>query len=303
MEHPDDAAVYRMPSGDRMIVTVDLIAPIVNDPRTFGKVACANSVSDVYAMGGRPLTALNIVCFPTKSLPYEVLHEVIAGSMEILREANCPLLGGHTVADEEFKFGFSVTGIVEGGETWSIDRAQVGHVLVLTKPIGTGVVNKGIKSGKLEDDSPLVLEAMRSMVALNARGAVAGRAAKASACTDITGFGLAGHAAQFAKASKVTFELHRDAVPTFEGIRKLIAGGTVAGRAKENWSAYKGRIGGELSENDGLLLFDPQTSGGLLLAIPESEVSTFKKALSDWELGAHVIGRVLPRQAHDLVVK
>lgn len=302
-EHPDDAAVYRMPGGDLLIQTVDLIAPIVNDPREFGRVAAANSISDVYAMGGRPLTAMNIVCFPVKSLPLDVLKQVLTGALDVLKEARCLLVGGHTVADPEFKFGLSVSGLVEGGEVLSIDRARAGDVLLLTKPLGTGVVNQALKKGKLEDSSPTFRQAVASMTALNAAGARAARAAGAHAATDVTGFGLLGHAAQFARASEVTFEIDRAAVFTFDGVPDLIAAGMIPARSRDNAEAYRPQVAGVASEAEATLMFDPQTSGGLLVSVPESGVAAFFSALDGWAPGARAIGRVVPRREHDVVVR
>ena len=302
-EHPDDAAVFRMPGGDLLIQTVDLIAPIVDDPATFGKVAAANSISDVYAMGGRPLTAMNIVCFPTKELPLTVLREVIDGALEKLVEAKCLLVGGHTVTDPEFKFGLSVSGVIEGGEIWSIDRAQVGDVLILTKPLGTGVVNQALRKGKVDENSASYLASVESMITLNAAGAKAGRAAGAHAVTDVTGFGLLGHGAQFARASKVTFEIQRAEVFFLEGVRNLAESGVIPARAKDNAEAYKTMVTGIASDLEAALLFDPQTSGGLLVSLPEQNVQRFFDALKDWKLGAKVIGRVVARGQHDLVVR
>jgi selenide, water dikinase len=294
----------RTPGGDLLVQTVDLIAPIVDDPAAFGRIAAANSLSDVYAMGGRPIAALTVACFPTKTLPVEVLRDIMRGAQSILDEAGCPLVGGHTVADDELKLGFSVSGVVEGGpqNILSIDRAQAGDVLILTKPLGTGVVNKAIRDGTLDDASPEVRAAVRSMTTLNARGAAAARAAGAHAATDVTGFGLLGHGAQFARASNVTFAIDPAAVPALDGVPELLARGVTAGRAKDNRASYSGRIGGELSERDASLLFDPQTSGGLLIALPESWVARFRAALGDWQLGAALVGRVLPRGASDVII-
>lgn len=301
-EHPDDAAVFRMPGGDLLIQTVDLIAPIVDDPRDFGRVATANSLSDVYAMGGRPLTAMNVVCFPSK-LPMSVLQEVLEASLAMLEEAGCLLVGGHTVADDELKFGLSVSGIVEGGEVLSIDRAHVGDLLVLTKPIGTGVVNRALRDGKLEHSSPTYLEAVKSMITLNAAGALAARAGKANAATDITGFGLLGHAAQFARASKVSFEIDRGSVPTFEGVTRLVADGTIPERTGDNQEAYREQVSGLSSELEAGVLFDPQTSGGLLVSLPESGLDAFLAALGGWALGAQVVGRVVAQGEREVVIR
>jgi selenide, water dikinase len=303
MEHPDDAAVFRMPGGDLLVQTVDLIAPIVDNPVAFGQIAAANSLSDVYAMGGRPLTAMNIMCFPAKQLPLEVLREILEGALDRIREAGCALVGGHTVVDPELKFGLSVSGVVDDGEVWSIDRARVGDLLVLTKPIGTGVINQGLRKGKVGEDSPGYQQAVRSMIALNATGARAGRAAGASAVTDVTGFGLLGHAAQFARASRVTFDIEARAVPYFEGTRALVTDGVVPKRAGENADSYRSRVSGVASDEDAVLLFDPQTSGGLLACIPEEKLGVFTDALGDWPLGVAVIGRVVTAREHDVVVR
>ena len=302
MEHPDDAAVYRMPGGDLLVQTIDLIAPIVNDPAMFGRVACANSLSDVYAMGGRPIAAMNVACFPADALPTSVLRQVMDGALETLREAGCPLVGGHTVVDPEFKFGFSVSGVIDDGEPLSIDRARVGDVLVLTKPLGTGVVNQALRKGLIDDDAAPYLEAQRSMITLNAAGARACRAAGAHAATDVTGFGLLGHAAGFARASRVSFEIEAAALPVFGGVRELVAQGIRAGRAEANRKAYADRVQGA-REEDLPILFDPQTSGGLLVALPAEGVDRFTAGLGDWALGAPVIGRVLPGGAHDVVMR
>lgn len=301
MEHPDDAAVFRLPGGDLLVQTVDLIAPIVNEPDRFGAVAAANSLSDVYAMGGRPLTAMNIMCFPD-SLPLAVLAEILEGARRIISEAGAVLVGGHTVLDSELKFGLAVSGVVDDGAIWSIDRARVGDLLVLTKPIGTGIVNQALRKGRIDEASAPYQHALRSMTALNAAGARAARAAGASAATDVTGFGLCGHAAQFARASQVTFELERAAVPTLEGVRELVAGGAIPKRSRENAEAYRGRVAGVAGEDEATLLFDPQTSGGLLACIPADRLADFQRAMADWPLGTAAVGRVAGRGSHDVVL-
>jgi selenide,water dikinase len=292
-----------MPGGDLLVQTVDLIAPIVRDPAMFGKVACANSLSDVYAMGGRPIAAMNVVGFPSKRLDVSVLRMVIDGALETLAEAQCPLVGGHTVDDDEFKFGFSVSGVIEGGEILSIDKAQVGDVLVMTKPLGTGVVNRALRKDAIDDRSPVYVEAQRSMITLNAGGAKAARAARAHAATDVTGFGFLGHATQFARASQVTFEIDRTSIPVFEGVRDLIAKGLAAGRAKDNGSAYGARVRGLQSDEEAAILFDPQTSGGLLVSLPPDQADAFKHAMGDWPLGVSIVGRVGAKSEHDVVLR
>ena len=301
MEHPDDAAVYRLPGGDLLVQTVDLIAPIVNEPDRFGAIAAANSLSDVYAMGGRPLTAMNIMCFPD-SLPLALLAEILEGARQTIGEAGAVLVGGHTVLDPELKFGLAVSGIVEEGEVWSIDRARVGDLLVLSKPLGTGIVNQALRKRMVDEGSGPYQHALRSMTALNAAGARAARIAGASAATDVTGFGLCGHAAQFARASQVTFEIDRAAVPTLEGVPELVAGGAVPKRSRENAESYRGRVAGLASEEEAVVLFDPQTSGGLLTCIPPDRLGDFQRAMADWPLGVAAVGRVVPRGGEDVVV-
>lgn len=291
-----------MPGGDLLIQTVDVIAPIVNDPAMFGRIACANALSDIYAMGGRPFAALNIACFPSNTLPLEILEQTMIGAMDTLRQAGCALLGGHTVDDPEFKFGFSVSGVIEAGPTYSIDRAEVGHVLVLTKPIGTGVINQSLRKRVISDESAPYLQAQRSMSALNKSAAMAAREAQASSATDITGFGLLGHLGQFARASNVTMQVYRADIPAIEGVRELIAGGHIPKRAKENAAKYAGRVSGIRSFEESMFLFDPQTSGGLLAVVPEDRVDVFVSTMGNWEFGVHAIGRVTERGEHDVIV-
>lgn len=302
--HPDDAAVYRSPGGDLLVQTVDVIAPIVNDARTFGRVAAANAVSDVYAMGGRPLTALNVVCFPVKKLPIHVLQEILAGALEVLQEAGALMVGGHSVADEELKFGLSVTGIIEQGQPiWSLDRAEPGDLLVLTKPLGTGVMNQALRQDAIDASSAIHREAVRSMITLNALPASAGRAAGVHAATDITGFGFLGHASHLARASGVTLELERAAIPFFSGVRELVSRGFAPARCRDNASAYRDQIAGLDSEDEAALLFDPQTSGGLLLSVPADRIDGLERALVTWPLGLAVVGRVVERGSHEIVLR
>ncbi len=298
-EHPDDAAVLRLPGGDLLVQTVDLIAPIVDDPRTFGRIAAANSLSDVYAMGGRPFAAMSVACFPSKALPMEVFREILAGALDALREAKAALVGGHTVEDPELKYGLSVSGLVEP-DVWSIDKARSGDVLLLTKPLGTGVVNRALRKDAIGESSPVLAQAVASMTTLNEQPMRAGRLAGAHAATDVTGFGLLGHAAQFARASNVTFEIRRAAVPVFDGVPELLAQGLAAARCRDNGEAYRERIEGIASDDEAAILFDPQTSGGLLLAIPETAVDTFLQAMRSWPFPPSVIGRVASRAGVDV---
>jgi selenide, water dikinase len=294
--------VYVWEGGPALVQTVDFFTPIVDDPFLYGQIAAANALSDVYAMGGRPLTAMNIMCFPD-SLPLEVLGAILEGAQRTIGEAGAVLVGGHTVLDPELKFGLAVSGIVDDGDVWSIDRARVGDLLVLTKPIGTGIVNQALRKGLVDETSLPYQHSVRSMTTLNAAGARAARAAGASAATDVTGFGLCGHAAQFARASQVTFEFDRAAIPTLDGVPALVAGGAVPKRSRENAESYRQRVAGVAGEEEAVLLFDPQTSGGLLACIPAQRLDDFRQAIGDWPLGVAAVGRVTPRGEHDVVVR
>lgn len=301
----DDAGIYRLQDGSALVQTVDFFTPVVDDPYAFGQVAAANSLSDVYAMGGRPLTALNILCFPAGDLALPDLHRILQGGADKLKEAGCSLLGGHTVIDKELKFGCSVTGIVDPKDVWQNSGARAGHRLVLTKPLGTGILCSAIKQGKLDADA--AAEVTRNMAALNRDGCEAARkTGGVSAATDITGFGLAGHVGQMAKASGVTIRIDAAALPVYSRAVELAKGGLKTRGDKTNRVFLKGRYetakGVEPVLED--LCFDPQTSGGLLLVVAPDLVEALVRALKGVSTpSASVIGEVLPRRGDlDLVV-
>jgi selenide,water dikinase len=303
----DDAGVYRL-DGDRALVqTVDFFTPIVDDPFAYGQIAAANSLSDVYAMGGRPLTALAIAGFP-KEADRSVLKAIFAGGLAKLEEAGVALLGGHTVQDQEIKFGYSITGEVDPRRVWSNAGAKPGDLLLLTKPLGTGIIATALKFGRAPVSA--VDAAVRSMLALNRAAADALRALPAGAvhaCTDITGFGLLGHATEMAAGSGVTIEISASAVPVLEGAVELAdsdQGKNIPGGGRNNASHFGPGVKVDAGVSPSVLnvLFDPQTSGGLLVSVSADAASNVFKALSDAGVPQTHIGRVLPPHTHHLVV-
>jgi selenide, water dikinase len=285
--------VYAWEGGPALVQTVDFFTPIVDDPYTYGQIAAANSLSDVYAMGGEPRTALAIAAFPKEGLDAGEIAAIFKGGYDKLREAGTALLGGHTVQDNEIKFGYAVTGAVAPERMLTNAGARVGDVLILTKPIGTGVVGTAIKSGRAPQD--LVDRAVRSMVTLNkTAAAIVARAAGVHACTDITGFGLLGHLSEVAAASGVAVELAATQVPLLEGIVPLVARNRSGGMAS-NRAHFGPRIAiaPVMSRDLQDLLFDPQTSGGLLVAVSQETAGEISNALADAGVLAATIGRVI----------
>jgi selenide,water dikinase len=264
-----------------LVLTMDVITPIVDDPRAFGVIAAANAMSDVYAMGGLPELALSFVGFPTDKLPLEMLGEVLAGMQEACARAGCAVVGGHTIADGEPKAGLAVVGSVDRGRVWSHRSAREGHRLVLTKPLGTGIVGQAIRAGKADED--LVQRATAQMMALNAAARDVGVAVGASSCTDVTGFGLLGHLRNIVEASNLSATLYATNVPLIEGALELTWAGIVPGGSKRNL-AYASAVTAFESDVDEavrLLLADAQTSGGLLLCVPAAEADAAVRRLHD----------------------
>ena len=317
----DDAGVYRWEGGPALVQTVDFFTPIVDDPYVYGEIAAANAVSDVYAMGGRPLTALAIAAFPKDDLDRETIRAIFRGGFDKLREAGVALLGGHTVQDPEIKFGYAVTGAIDPARVLSNAGAKPGDELFLTKPIGTGIVGTAIKFDRVP--KALMDEAVRSMCTLNrdAADAIASLPAGAvHACTDITGFGLAGHATEMARASNVTLEIALAQVPVFDGVVEMAAQNRSGGMTsnEEHFSAgirtsganrrvQSGAVppsGGATIDERISLIYDPQTSGGLLVAVDGGHVDTAEGAFRRRGVRVWRIGRVVaavPRIHIDMV--
>jgi selenide,water dikinase len=290
----DDAGVYRWEGGPALVQTVDFFTPIVDDPYTYGQIAAANAVSDIYAMGGRPLTALAIAAFPKEGLDRDVIRAVFQGGFDKLREANVSLLGGHTVQDPEIKFGYAVTGAIDPTRILTNAGAKPGDVLFLTKPLGTGIVGTAIKFDRAP--SALVEEAVRAMRTLNRAAADALQTLPAGAvhaCTDITGFGLAGHGSQMARASGVTLVIDAGKLPLLNGIVAMASANRSGGLgSNQEHFGEAVRIDPALDEALAWVLYDPQTSGGLLVAVSRDAASAARAALSAAGVHAAEIGTV-----------
>lgn len=291
----DDAGVFAVSDDLALVQTVDFFAPIVDDPYAFGQIAAANALSDVYAMGGEPLTALNVVGFPNDKLPMEVLADILRGADEKIREAGAVTVGGHSVIDDEVKFGLAVTGRVDPRAMLTNAAACAGDRLVLTKAIGTGILATAAKRGDLGAVEQRAL--IESMTRLNRAASVAARNARARCATDITGFGLLGHALHIARASKVTLVIRLAAVPVLPGTREAISRGIRTGGAERNRSYVEPLVDwASVSESDRALLIDPQTSGGLLVAIPPSRLGGYLAAVP----GAVEIGEVVAPESRSI---
>lgn len=289
----DDAGVYRIGENLALVNTVDFFPPIVDDPYDFGRIAAANALGDVYAMGGRPVTAMNLVAFPKEGLSLDVLHDILRGGADKLAEAGVALVGGHSVADPEPKYGLAVTGLVDPARVVTNAGARPGDRLVLTKPIGTGIVTTALKQNAADAQS--VARVIESMAHLNRRAAELMVEAGAHACTDITGYGLLGHALEMATASGVALRIAHRHVPHFPAALALIARGITSSGLASNRRAFSGKthFDAAVPETWRDLLFDAQTSGGLLIALPEAAASQIVEQLAaEGHLGVAVIGRV-----------
>lgn len=281
--------------------TADVITPLVDDPHTFGRIAAANAVSDVYAMGGRPVTAMNLVFFPACSLPGEILREILAGGQSILQEAGVCLVGGHTVEDDELKYGLSVTGLVSPDAIIRNSTARPGDVLILTKPLGTGIISTAIK-GEMAS-AQIIAEAVRWMTTLNRAAAQLMAECHATAATDVTGFGLIGHAAEMARGAGITMRIDLAATPLMNGLTGLVADGMLPAGCYRNRDHYLPLLSGIHRDGDALLpLFDPQTSGGLLISFAPEDADRFMTSAESSGIFARRIGEVLPLQTSSLEV-
>ncbi len=293
----DDAGIFRLSDDLALVQTVDFFAPIVDDPYDFGQIAAANALSDVYAMGGEPLTALCIAGFPTGQLPVSVLSEILRGAQDKVHEAGASIVGGHTVTDDEVKFGLSVTGRIDPRHVLSNANARVGDVLVLTKSLGTGILSTAIKRGKATPESETAL--VLSMKTLNRDAAAAALSLGVQCATDVTGFGLLGHASHIARASNVTVCISAGNVQLLPGVADALALGIRTGGAERNESFLQPIVQwGRTTDVQRALLMDPQTSGGLLLAVPRDRVSDYLARVDS----ARVVGEVVARGEHLLVV-
>ena len=295
-DHADDAGVYLLAPEMALVQTVDFFTPIVDDPYTFGQIAATNALSDVYAMGGRPLTALAMVCFPEKE-DIAILERILAGGLSKMIEAGCTVVGGHSIRDEEIKFGYAVTGGVHPKKVLTNGSAQPGDRLLFTKALGTGVISTAIKRGKA---LPAWIEAATaSMTALNRTAAevITGTGNFAvHSLTDVTGFGLIGHAREMALASKVSLKIHANALPLLEGALECTRAGYIPAGLKANREFAECAVSYEagVSEELKTMIFDPQTAGGLLISVAAQDAERLGAALRDEAVPAVEIGEVLP---------
>ena len=298
----DDAGIYRISDDLCIVQTVDVMTPCVDDAHTFGRICAANCLSDIYAMGGVPRTALSVIAFPSETLGGEIMRQMMLGAMEVLAEANVALIGGHSIKDEEIKLGFAITGTIDADDAVRHETAHVGDVLVLTKPLGAGVLAFSRQIGQGDGDS--FAAATASMATLNKDAAEAMTEAGASACTDVTGFGLFGHLIGMARKSQVTCQVYADAMPAFDGAVDALRAGVVPGAIERN-GEY---VGDDLVVDDGVdeamahLGLDAQTSGGLLIAVPEDRHDALMQSLADRGVQGATIGRITEQSSGRIVL-
>ena len=293
-DHADDAGVYQIAPDQALVQTVDFFTPVVDDPYIFGQIAATNALSDVYAMGGRPLTSLAVVCFPEKA-DLEILERILAGGLSKMVEAGCTVIGGHSIRDEETKFGYAVTGMIDPRKILANKGAKPGDSLVLTKALGTGVISTAIKKGVAE--RAWVDAAIQSMTTLNKRAAelISDGEFGVHAMTDVTGFGLIGHARELAFASDVALRLYVSKIPLIEGAIQCVRNGHIPGGLRNNRDFAECQVQYDegISEDLKALLFDPQTAGGLLVSATDG--SRLSEALNTAGIPAAQVGAVLPK--------
>ncbi len=289
---PDDAGVYRLTDDIALVQTVDFFTPIVDDPFQFGQIAAANALSDVYAMGGTPITAMNIVTFPSDTMDISVLREILKGGLDKANEADCPLVGGHTVKAPELKYGLSVTGRVHPEKVWTNQGARAGDQVILTKSLGTGVISTAVKADKA--DPVAVALAARSMATLNRVPAEVGASFDIHACTDVTGFGLVGHAVEMLSGTGLGLTIEASALPIFPTVVGYCEMGLLPGGLHRNRAHFAPHlvISAELPAHFSDVVCDPQTSGGLLFAVGESDAERFLSALRDGGVSPARIGTI-----------
>lgn len=300
----ENAGIFKLSEDLAIVQTIDFITPMVNEPYLFGQIAAANALSDVYAMGGKPITALNIVCFPKNAIDISVLEEILRGGVDKVVEAEASLLGGHSIYDEELKYGLSVTGTVHPEKIISQRGARVGDKLILTKPIGTGIICDALKTGNIS--TKVSSRIVKSMTALNKRAAELMQTMDVHACTDITGFGLLGHASEIALKSRVGIEIYAKSIPTFPRVKDLAKKGIIPGATSRNREFYGARIDATNTIPEYILniLFDPQTSGGLLISCSSESSRLLLSSLHDNGLKeAALVGEVIHKPEGKIVIR
>jgi selenide,water dikinase len=294
-EHAEDAGVYKISADLALVQTVDFFTPTVDDPFTFGQIAAVNALNDIYAMGARPLTAMNIVCFPIKTMDKSVLKEVLRGGLDKMHEAGVLLIGGHSVEDNEIKYGLSVTGIVHPDKVLFNRGARVGDKLILTKPLGTGIISTAIKAAEASDEQ--MKQVINSMTMLNKKASEMMIAANnVHSCTDITGFGFLGHACEMIEGGDVGLRINSSAIPVFSGVRELMETGFIPGGLYRNKNFRINQVEKKQTCPDWIfdVLFDPQTAGGLFFSLAGDKAQNLVKKMRRSGIGdAAVIGEVV----------
>ncbi|BBM87664.1 selenide, water dikinase [Candidatus Uabimicrobium amorphum] len=292
-ETADDGGVYKITPEIALVVTLDYFTPIVDDPYSFGMIAAANALSDVYAMGGTPITMLNMIGFPKNTLPFSVLGEIVKGGAEKAQEAGVNIIGGHSIDDSEPKFGFVAIGTIHPQKILRNSTAQVGDTLVLTKPLGTGIVSTAIKRQKISDE--MIAKSVNIMATLNKAASEAMQEAGANACTDVTGYGLLGHLNEMVKGSKVAAKIYLDAIPFIDGVRELAEDGFIPGGTRRNLEAVMSDVNWEEDINaiSQLLLADAQTSGGLLISVNQDHLPKLREGLQKRNVSFAEIGEIV----------
>lgn len=304
-EHSEDAGVYKLTDDIALVQTVDFFTPIVDDPYMFGQIAAANAISDVYAMGGKPMLAMNIVCFPKDKLDISILREVLRGGLEKMKEAEIVLVGGHSVEDPELKYGLSVTGIIHPQKVALNTGAKIGDKIILTKPVGTGIISTAIKADMASSEE--IEEITRSMAMLNKKASeIMNLVGGVNACTDITGFGLIGHLCEMVVEEKrVGIELYSSKIPMFTGVEGFAKMGITPGGTHRNRSFREKFV--EIKENvrEWIVdaLFDPQTSGGLLITVSPDKADTMLCKMKESDIKAAIIGEVITEPKGKIIVK
>ncbi len=304
MERGDDAGVYKLREDLAIIQTLDFFTPIVDDPYTFGQIAVANSLSDVYAMGGKPVVAMNIICFPINKMDISILQDVLKGGLAKMREAEVLLVGGHSVEDDELKYGLSVTGIVHPEKVWGNQGAIAGDRIVLTKALGSGIISTALKGKAVEQG--LVDKCIKVMTSLNKRASELMKAVDIHACTDITGFGLLGHICEMIEGSDVGMVIDSSAVPYFHEVKELVEMGMVAGGLHRNkkFRMHMVDVAPHVPDYVTDVFFDPQTSGGLLFSLPEDQAEDIvKKMHAEGIEDAAIVGEVTGKPKGKILVR
>ena len=304
MERAEDASIYKLTDDLAVVQTLDFFTPIVDDPYSFGQIAAANALSDVYAMGGKPLTAMNIVCFPINTMDISILKEILAGGVDKIHEAGVILVGGHSVEDQELKYGLSITGTIHPAKVVLNIGARVSDKLILTKPLGTGIISTALK-GKMADKETMA-KVIKSMATLNRKASELMQEIGVNACTDVTGFGLLGHASEMIEGTDVGMFIHSAAVPFFPETKELAQKGMIPGGLHRNreFRLNMVEIAQEVPDYLADILFDPQTSGGLLISVSEQKASVLLERMHKEGIKeAAIIGEVIAEPKGKIIVK